>query len=203
MGERRGATVRQYAIGFRDHTGWAAAVLVEAGTTRPRVLASRRLQLCPPELPNEVYHAAGALDGDAGKALVAAVADTVRDMATEQLREILAEFGAVAADVVAGVPAGTGRIPGSLAAITRAHAMMHAAEGHLYREALADACASLDLVVYRYPSKQLGDIAATRLAPPGGLGQALTEMGAGFGPPWTRDQKDAVVCAWLALESAG
>jgi hypothetical protein len=189
------------AIGFRDHTGWAAAVLLEAETPRPRVLASRRLSLCPPDLPNEVYHAAGALDAGAGKALVAAVADTAREMALEQVRLMLVEFGAVAGLTLAGVPAGTGRIPGSIAAITRVHAMMHAAEGHLYREALADACASLQLAVHRYPAKQLADLAATGLAPTGGLAPALAEMGDGFGPPWTRDQKDAVVCAWLALAS--
>jgi hypothetical protein len=174
---------------------------LEVTVPRPRVLASRRLVLCPPDLPNEVYHAAGALDADAGRALVAAVADTAREMALEQVRLMLAEFGAASGQTVAGVPAGTGRIPGSLTAITRVHAMMHAAEGHLYREALADACDVLGLAVRRYPSKQLADLATTSLVPMGGLAQALIEMGEGFGPPWTRDQKDAVACAWLALQS--
>jgi len=192
--------MQRFAIGFRDHTGWAAAVLLERDAPVPKVRASRRLSLCPDELPREVYHAGSALDADAGKALVSAVADTARDMACVQVRGLLGEFGVAPGDALGAIPVGSGRIPDSFAAITRVHAMMHAAEGHLFREALAEACIDAGLAVHRYPNKQLPDLAAGTIAMvPGGLAEALTAMGEGFGPPWTRDQKDAVVVAWLAL----
>lgn len=193
----------RYAIGFRDHTGWAAAVLLERGEPRPAVRASRRFDLCPSDLPNEVYHAAASLDRDAGKVLVAAVSDAVRDMAREQVTGLLEEFSVEPLGAVAGVPVSTSRIPESLTAVTRVHAMMHAAEGHLYREAIAEACAEAGIRVRRYPNKQLAELAAIQISVQGGLATGLTEMGEGFGPPWTRDQKDAVTVAWLALQAAG
>jgi hypothetical protein len=193
--------MHRYALGFRDHTGWAAAVLLERGEPQPPVRVSRRIDLCPPDLPNEVYHAAASLDRDAGKALVAAVRDTVRDMARAQVSGLLSEFGVDAVDAVAAVPVSTSRIPESVAAVTRAHAMMHAAEGHLYREALAQACSDEGLEVHRYPNRQLQELASGALHAPEGLASRLSAMGEGFGPPWTRDQKDAVLVAWLALAS--
>ena len=42
------------AVGFRAKTGWAAVVLVTGGTDGPRVLDSRRLELCDPTAPDSL-----------------------------------------------------------------------------------------------------------------------------------------------------
>jgi len=47
------------ALGFRVKTGWAAAVLLAGPADAPRVLDSRRVDLCDPAEPDarQPYHA--------------------------------------------------------------------------------------------------------------------------------------------------
>ncbi len=186
------------ALGFREHAGWAVAILLAGGSSLPQVLDRRRIELCPPNLPREAHHAATQLDPDGAKSLVHVVSEAACDATQALVEELLAQHSAALA--LAGVPIAERPVPTSPSATRKAHTMMHAAEGQLYREALAEGCARAGLTVHRFPRTGLVSLAADAAqTSTRELAQAIDVLGKPLGPPWTRDQKDATLCAWLAL----
>src|SRR5262249_48099943 len=87
-----------------------------------------------------------------------------------------------------------------LAAILRAHPLVHAAEGALYRDAIARACEALGLSVTRLPTKNLSvrASAATGLAQ-ASLQRALAAAGKASGRRWAAEQRNCALAAWCAL----
>ncbi len=80
------------------------------------------------------------------------------------------------------VPTGSGRRPEKLEEIVRVHALMHAAEGHFYRDVVAAACEAVGLSVTRTPERELRAAAAARLEiDEAGLDEQLKAMGARLG----------------------
>jgi hypothetical protein len=157
------------AIGFSVHTGWAAAVVL---TDAPSVLARFRIDLATTEHDARfVYHAA-AERGRAAERIRKAAA-LARGHAEAALRAAIAAH----AVGVAALPASKRVLP-ELATILASHPLLHAAEGELYRLAIAEACAALGLLV----------VTPRAVAP-------LVQPG----PPWAKDQRDAAALAWGAL----
>jgi hypothetical protein len=104
--------------------------------------------------------------------------------------------------VVAGVGASATAIPESLDTILRSHALLHAAEGELYRQLLAAAATECGLEVRRFTWREMAGIAASELPRARAeIDGHLSAMGNAVGPPWTSDQKDAARAAWVALAS--
>ncbi len=189
------------ALGFREHAGWAVAVLLAGGDPLPGILDRCRLELCPPDLPREAHHAAAQLDPEGARALVGVVSEAACDAAHAFVEELRARHGGVI--TLAGVPMGERPVPTSPTATRRAHTMMHAAEGQLYREALAEGCSRAGLSVHRFSRTALVSLAAAaNTISTAELAQAIDGLGKPLGPPWARDQKDAALCAWLALHKA-
>ena len=121
------------------------------------------------------------------------------ERAAAALAELSAGHEVVGAAIVAG--AGTVREDVPLARALAAHAMLHAAEGELYRDALADAADALGLPVTLVPPRHTPALGRRVLGcDEEDLRTRLTELGRPFGPPWTRDHKDAVVAALAVLE---
>jgi hypothetical protein len=97
----------------------------------------------------------------------------------------------------------SGRPLPPLPKILGSHALVHAAEGEFFREAVWKGCQSLDLTVTGFRERDLDDRvraafggAATR------LGQQVSTLGRLLGPPWTKDQKTASLAALLVLAKA-
>ena len=129
----------EVALGFRPHSGWAVGVVVGLG---PVVLGRHRLELPGPTQP---YHDAVGLPLAEAEELVAQATTAAYERAAAALAELAAGHQVVGAAIVAG--AGTVREDVPLARVLAAHAMLHAAEGELYRDALADAADALGLPV--------------------------------------------------------
>ena len=196
--------MRRVGVGFREHTGWAAMVALGGGVNAPVVVARSRYELCDDELPRAVYHAARQLDLDNAAKLVHTVEDSARTAAEWQLRRTFAELESAGYRVVGAAVAAPRPVPDDLAEILGSHALVHTAEGHLFREAIADASASLGLPVVRFAQQELFEEAADRIATSDtSLKAQLTGLGRALGPPWQRDQKEAAAAAWLALARAG
>jgi hypothetical protein len=90
-------------------------------------------------------------------------------------------------------------LPG-LRDVLASHALIHAAEGELFREVLREASRRCGLGVLEVKERDLEDLAAQALQ--GGAAEwrrRLAEWGKALGPPWTQDQKRAALGAWLAL----
>jgi hypothetical protein len=189
------------ALGARDHTGWAALVALGIDEGKVQVVERRRLQLIDPGLPREAYHAAQGLGMAAAKALIERVAESASASSAAELAAVLAELRAAGHEPVAfAVGSAMGAVPESLEKILRSHALLHAAEGELYREALAGAAEDAGLEVTRFRQRELHDVAAVAIGIPAERLRAVSaDLGRAFGPPWTSNQKEAVIAAWLAL----
>lgn len=81
-------------------------------------------------------------------------------------------------------------LPG-LERIVGSYALIHTAEGEMFRDVLAWAAAECGLAVTSVREKALEPASLQRIEP---LGKII-------GPPWTQDQKYATVAALFALTS--
>ena len=87
-----------------------------------------------------------------------------------------------------------------LESILASHALIHAADGELFRDALAHAMERSGLSVTRVREKELFDRAAREFRTAAEvLRRRVDETGRPIGPPWTQDQKLASLAGWLAL----
>jgi len=191
----RGQTIA--ALGFRAHTGWAAAVAV---TKDCDVLERRRIGY-EPSSTRFVYHQAAEIDLRQAEYLIAAARDQAIAAAQREIQSLLAALAEKGMTVRAAcVPAGNSKLPSALADILAAHSRIHAAEGVFYRDALVEACARLGLKVGRVPERDLRSLAAGGLkVTPEKLTTRLQETGRRLGPPWSEDQKLATLAALTAL----
>ena len=99
-----------------------------------------------------------------------------------------------------GMLSASGRALPPLRDILQSHALIHAAEGEFYRDATAAACAAAEVAVLRIRERD----ALQQAADAAGSGEAeirdwLATIGKELGPPWTEDQKLAVLASWIAL----
>ena len=194
---------RELVLGFRPHTYWTAAVALTGSPDAPEVIERRRITFAT---GNErmVYHQAAEIPRAEAPALVEHVRVAVRGNARVAIRSLLDDLGKAGWSVQAAVvPTGGVRVPADIADIVRVHARMHAAEGELYRDLVADACAELGLAVRREVERELVHLACDRIGTSEAvLKSRLQAMGAKLGPPWSEDQRLAMLAALLHLEPA-
>jgi hypothetical protein len=97
------------------------------------------------------------------------------------------------------VLAGAKPLP-DLPQILASHALIHTADGELFREALLHASRRCDLETFTARENDLFENASGTLQlQHDELVHRLTHLGTGFGPPWTQDEKLATLVAWLSL----
>ena len=186
------------ALCFRHHSGWAIVVAVSAGAS-PTVLHRERVELCPPTLPRQVYHDVGerALSLTAAAARIEKVEAAVTAAALAVVRHAADTF--VARSV--GRVAEPRELP-ELPAILASHPLWHAAEGELYRNALAVAASELGLSSIDVPPKTVRAEAARALSlAESDVDAMLAAIGKELGPPWQKDYKDATLAALIALSA--
>ena len=100
----------------------------------------------------------------------------------------------------AGVLLASGKPLPALDKILSSHALIHTADGELFREALLHASARCGLAMTCVKERELLDraVQAFRLKPDALL-RRVTELGRSLGAPWSQDEKFATLAAWLAL----
>jgi hypothetical protein len=193
------------AVGLKHHTGWAIAVAVAGGAKDLQVLDRRRIELLDPSLIRFAYHAVQDIPLDRAAKSIAEIEASALACAKREIKTLVQALkadGHVVRGV--GIAAKTATLPDTLEKILSSHARLHAAEGDLYREALAEAAASCGLAVAGFPPKRLyGDAAAHLGATETSLRNLLTRTGKALGAPWRIDHKEATLAALLALPSSG
>jgi hypothetical protein len=187
------------AIGLRAKTGWAAAVLLAGPVETPRVLDSRRVELCDPADPDsrQPYHAGvGTFQDD--DAEVKRVVRAVRRYAARAMKELLAGHGTARRAPHAGaVVAGSDIDP---AKIGNLHLRAHALEGRLYRDAAAEGLAAAGIGCEVMLERDLYQQGARRLGlPEPQLRERVTALGRGVAGGWRAENKAAALAAWIAL----
>lgn len=188
------------AVGFKVHTGWAAVVAV--GGPGPEVLAKARVQVAWTFEEGAVFHRGQEMPLEEARALVCESEARFARQACTEVTAFAAGLDArvVAAAVVWGAP----RPLPPFEAILKSHPLVHAAEAELYRRVFAEAGEAL---LGTPPLRVLGSGLQARTASALGLAEAtlderLAAMGKASGRPWTVDQREAALAAWLALETA-
>lgn len=190
----------QAAIGFRVHSGWAAAVVLSQAAGSPAVVDRRRIELADAKIAGskQPYHAAEGLPMKQAAALI----DRCRESTWSLARRGLEEIAATHSVSRCGILLSAARPLPDLAAILASHALIHTAEGEFFRRAIAEACRERGVPVRGVKEKELTDVCARELRLPlPDLRQRLTDWGRALGPPWTQDEKYAALAAWLAFTS--
>jgi len=97
----------------------------------------------------------------------------------------------------------SGRILPSLDRVLASHALIHSAEGELYRNALIQAAARCKLTVHQVKERELLSRAGEILGrSENDLRNYLSHVGHSLGSPWREDQKCATLAAWIALATS-
>ena len=192
---------RRAALGFSPHIGWAAVVALMGSPDAPAVVGKHRVAMAATFEKGAVYHAGQALPLARAEALIQSSEQTFGALARESIAELAAELRGRGLDVFASAILAAGEKPlPPLEKILRSHALVHAAEGVLYRRVLALASESCAIPASLVPAKDLRvRVAAASGLPEKRVLSVLAEMGKESGTPWARDQKEAALAAWLAL----
>lgn len=194
------------AIGCRAHSGWAALVIVAGGVDAPKILDRRRIVIADPKLPGskQPYHAAEKLPFPQAERLVTRCTERSRALARQELRAAVELARSGGHEVAScGILLASGRPLPDLAATLASHALIHTAEGELYRNVIADAIREMNLPVTGVKERELLARASAELRKSETeLQSYLLQIGRQLGPPWTQDEKNATLAAWLALSAA-
>jgi hypothetical protein len=195
--------VKQAAIGFRVHSGWAAVVAVCVEKGAPVVLARQRVHLVETftyEFRQPYHTAEKMLAGQAREFIVRMQAEA-RQLAYRAIRELESRTQEQGVKLTrCGLLLASGRPLPALEKILASHALIHTADGELFREALLHASARCGLKEFTIKEKELLDRGGQALrAKPNELLRRVTELGRPFGAPWSQDEKFATLAAWLAL----
>jgi hypothetical protein len=195
--------VKNAAVGLRAHSGWSAMVAVCVEKGGPVVLHRERVHLV--KVFNysfrQPYHTAAKLPLAEGRAFISQVRAEARRLAYRAIRDMESELERAGYKLSRGALLLTaGRPLPELENILASHALIHTADGELFRECLLHASERCGLAMKRIKERELLEQAAKALRVPGlKLLKRVAEMGSPFGAPWTQDEKFATLAAWLAL----
>jgi hypothetical protein len=198
--------MKQAAVGFRVHSGWSALVAVSLEKDGPIVLSRERVHLVETFIYKfrQPYHTAERIPLEKARAFVDASLVEAKRLAGSALRSTQKELGNKGYELARGaLLLASGRKLPDLESILRSHALIHTADGEHFREALRHACADCGVEIACIKERELLDrgvqILRTNREK---LLRRLTELGGGFGSPWTQDEKYAALAAWLVLAEA-
>jgi len=195
--------LKQAAIGFRVHSGWAAVVAVCVDRGAPVVLARQRVHLVETftyEFRQPYHTAEKMLEGQA-REFISRMRTESRRLAYRAVQELESRTQEQGVKLTrCGLLLASGRPLPVLEKILASHALIHTADGELFREAILHASARCGLRDFRIREKELLDRAENVLRlKSAALMRRVTELGRSFGAPWSQDEKFAALAAWLAL----
>ena len=197
------AKAGQAAVGFRVHSGWAAVVAVSLEKGEPVVLARQRVHLVETFTYEfrQPYHTAEKMLAGQGREFIERIRDEARRLAYHAIRKLESRAREQRVKLTrCGLLLASGRPLPALEKILASHALIHTADGELFREALLHASARCGLRDFRIKEKELLDRAGKALRfKPAELMWRVTELGRSLGSPWSQDEKFATLAAWLAL----
>jgi len=197
------AGVKQAAVGFRVHSGWAAMVAVSIEKGVPVVLARERVHLVETFTYEfrQPYHTAEKMPVDKARDFVSRMQSEARRLAHRAISGLWNDLQTQGFTLKScGLLLASGRPLPNLEKILSSHALIHTADGELFREAIVHASVRSGLAMCTVKERELMDLAgeAFRMKS-AALLQRVTELGRPLGSPWTQDEKFATLAAWLAL----
>src|SRR6266849_7850988 len=197
--------MKRAALGFRVHSGWTALVAVSLEKGVPAVLARQRVHLVETFTYEfrQPYHTAKKMPPGEGREFISRMRTEARRLAYPAIRELASRTQEQGVKLTrCGLLLASGRPLPALDKILASHALIHTADGELFREALLHASARCGLREFTIKEKELLERAGQVFhAKPKELMRRVTELGRPLGSPWSQDEKFATLAAWLALAS--
>src|SRR5271170_931034 len=185
--------MKRAAIGFRAHSGWTSLVAISLEENSPRVLLRQRPHLVKNFTYEfrQPYHSAEKISPAEGRSFVSFVRNEARSLAYQairsaqtSLREQGCEFTRAALLLASGRP-----LP-ALPQILASHALIHTADGELFREALLHASKRCGVETFTTKEGVLLETASQALGLRAEeLPRRLIDIGGELGPPWAQDEK--------------
>jgi hypothetical protein len=200
------ASVEQAAVGFCVHSGWSALVAIVLEKGQPSVLHRDRLQLVE-EFSykfRQPYHTAEKMPSAGALEFISKARTTAGNLALCAIQTLQVQLETRGYDLDHGaLLLASGKSLPELNKILASHALIHTADGELFRDALAQAGEKCGLLLLRIREKELLNLAAETLGKSSAaLLQHARELGRPFGSPWSRDEKFASLAAWLSLRKS-
>jgi len=194
---------KQATLGFRVHSGWTALVTVCLEKGAPVVLARERVHLVETFTYEfrQPYHTAEKMLLGQARDFIKRVRDEARRLAHRAIRGLQSDLQKQGIALKkCGLVLASGRPLPDLEKILGSHALIHTADGELFREAIVHAGARLGLRTEGIKERELLERSARDLrVQPAALMRRITELGRPLGSPWSQDEKFATLAAWLAL----
>jgi hypothetical protein len=185
------------AIGLRIKSGFAIAAVLNESADDLVIETVRKLALSMEDLPQSrfPYHPTIELPQRQGAEVSARAVKAVRQIAAKEMRKVLAECGSIGR---AAVVVGSVIDPDSLG---NPHVRVHALEGKLFREVVADALERQGiecgvLVERDAYAKVAADVSASEQR----LRTQIAALGQGRIKPWRSEEKLATLAAWWQLQ---
>jgi hypothetical protein len=196
--------VSRVALGFRAHSGWAALVALGGPPAAPTVVDRRRIELADAAIEGskQPYHEAEGRKPVEAERVVTRCIESSRALAREALRAVVDDLRGRGHEVAGcGLLLASGRaLPQDVHQILASHALIHAAEGEMFRDVLVRAAERLSLRVTGVRERDVLARAAQATGRPAPeLQRRVAEMGRALGPPWRQDEKLATLAAWVTL----
>jgi hypothetical protein len=195
--------VQTAALGFRVHSGWAAAVVLCGPLDAPVVVDRRKIQLVKifSYTFRQPYHTAEKMQRQDAIKFIRGVQSDAKRLALSALRSLQTDLAEVDFKLArSALLLASGRALPALEQILASHALIHTADGELFRDSLRAACARFNLPVQGIREKELFATASKAFGvQPAALKHRIAAFGKSLGPPWSQDEKFAALGAWLSL----
>jgi hypothetical protein len=191
------------ALGFRSHSGWACAILAIGHGDKIEIADRRRVVLHDPEIAGakQPFHTAEPMAFADAETYLALCRHATDRLAREAVTLWIGTSQAHGAQLCgACVIAASSRVLPDLGKILASHALIHAAEGEFYRNALLRSAEASKITGRRLKAAEAAPRTASLLGiSEDALTRKLAELGKRIGRPWTSDEKLATLAAWTLL----
>jgi len=197
--------MKHAALGFRAHSGWTSLVGMSLEKDEPRVMVRQRPRLVDTFTYEfrQPYHSAQKMPLDRAREFLAGVESRAEQLAEGAIRAVKTELREQGYELTCFglLLASTKPLP-SLEKILLSHALIHAADGELFRRALIRASGRCRVTAFTVKEHELFGVACKTLSIEyDKLVGRLAALGKIIGSPWSQDEKLATIAAWLALFS--
>jgi hypothetical protein len=191
------------AIGFRVHSGWAAMVALSVEKGEPVILVRRKLLLVKTfsYTFRQPYHTAEKMPLHDAARFVQSVKKESCELGLVGIREVQKELNSLDYKVAgSALLLASGRELPEFEKILASHALIHTADGELFRDSIRHSCARAKLPLTAIKERDLLATAAKRLNKrPEFLNCKVSALGKSLGPPWTQDEKLSALGAWIVV----
>jgi len=195
--------MKKAAVGFRVHSGWTALVAVSLEKGVLTVLSRQRVQLVETFSYKfrQPYHTAEKMRLEDASKFISKIRTEAENLAYLSLHAVQVDLEKRGYQLDrGGLLLASGRQLPELEKILASHALIHTADGELFREVLRGASARCGLRLACTKDRELLEHCAEAFSlSPAELQRRVTKLGRPFGSPWSQDEKFATLVSWLVL----